>query len=371
MPPEASTVDHRALLEEERTELLAKLAELGLGGAGLTYDSNFADSSQVTAERGEVEALAATLRETLEDVERALGKLTEGNYGVCEDCGQPIDPLRLEAKPAARYCINCAANTDPDNPVSTWGPPPASGRPRRQTLSPRATIWIIAGVALAVLLFRTHKVTTFDLLFYGSLIPSVILHEVSHGAAALAFGDDTAKRAGRLTLNPVSHIDPFGTHHPAGTSRPQRSRCVRLRQAGARERFAPAQPAQHRFGGIARGPRGEHRARGAVGPVLQGFRGRIEPSSRRRHRSRDRSGRSLLFVAGYVNVILAVFNLIPLPPLDGSAVLERLLPRNMLPGYYRIRPFTIFLPLIILVVDPGAFYSLFNWAYIHYANAVI
>ena len=109
MPPEASTVDHRALLEEERTDLLAKLDELGLGGAGLTYDSNFADSSQVTAERGEVEALAATLRETLEDVERALAKLSAGNYGVCEDCGQPIDPLRLEAKPATRYCINCAS----------------------------------------------------------------------------------------------------------------------------------------------------------------------------------------------------------------------------------------------------------------------
>jgi DnaK suppressor protein len=107
--PDAPTVDHRALLEAERTELIAKLEELGLGGAGLTYDSNFADSSQVTAERGEAEALGASLRETLEDVERALAKLSDGSYGVCEDCGDPIDPLRLEAKPAARYCINCAA----------------------------------------------------------------------------------------------------------------------------------------------------------------------------------------------------------------------------------------------------------------------
>ena len=74
--PDAPTVDHRALLEEERTDLLAKLDELGLGGAGLTYDSNFADSSQVTAERGEAEALGASLRETLEDVERALAKLS-------------------------------------------------------------------------------------------------------------------------------------------------------------------------------------------------------------------------------------------------------------------------------------------------------
>jgi DnaK suppressor protein len=106
---EASTVDYRALLEEERRDLQAKLRELGVGGDGLTYDSNFADSSQVTAERGEVEVLAGQLREALAGVERALNKLTGGSYGTCEDCGQPIDPLRLEAKPAASYCINCAA----------------------------------------------------------------------------------------------------------------------------------------------------------------------------------------------------------------------------------------------------------------------
>ncbi len=109
VPSDASTIDYRALLEEERRDLTAKLEELGVGGDGLTYDSNFADSSQVTAERGEVEVLAGQLRETLSGVERALGKLTGGSYGVCEDYGRPIDPLRLEAKPAARYCISCAA----------------------------------------------------------------------------------------------------------------------------------------------------------------------------------------------------------------------------------------------------------------------
>ncbi|MHB8680959.1 MAG: TraR/DksA family transcriptional regulator [Acidimicrobiales bacterium] len=109
MPNEASTVDYRALLEEERSQLLAKLEELGSGGSGLTYDSNFADSSQVTAERGEVEALAAKLRDTLGEVEQALGKLTSGTYGTCEGCGQPIDPVRLEAMPATRYCIDCAS----------------------------------------------------------------------------------------------------------------------------------------------------------------------------------------------------------------------------------------------------------------------
>ncbi len=109
MANDAPTVDYRALLEEERQNLLAKLEELGLGGPGLTYDSNFADSSQVTAERGEVEALAAKLRDTLGEVEQALHKLSDGSYGTCEGCGERIDPVRLEAMPATRFCINCAS----------------------------------------------------------------------------------------------------------------------------------------------------------------------------------------------------------------------------------------------------------------------
>ncbi len=104
-----SAVDYRSLLEREREELLGKLAELGFGeGGGLTYDANFADSSQVTAERGEAEALAGELREALTEVDRALGKLDAGHYGICDACGQPINPARLEAMPATRYCIDCA-----------------------------------------------------------------------------------------------------------------------------------------------------------------------------------------------------------------------------------------------------------------------
>jgi len=59
-------------------------------------------------------------------------------------------------------------------------------------------------------------------------------------------------------------------------------------------------------------------------------------------------------------VILAVFNLIPLPPLDGSAVVERLLPRELLPGYYRIRPFTIVLPLLVVLLYPQALNDVFQ-----------
>jgi RNA polymerase-binding transcription factor DksA len=102
---EVTSVAARALLEAERDSLRAELADLG----GLDYDANFADTSQVTAERGETEALANTLRESLEEVERALGKLEDGSYGKCEVCGEEIAAARLEAMPAARYCITHAS----------------------------------------------------------------------------------------------------------------------------------------------------------------------------------------------------------------------------------------------------------------------
>lgn len=108
--PADTDVDYRGLLEAERTDLRAQLAELGFGEAGgLKYDSNFADTSQVTAERGEAEALAGQLRDALAEVEAAIDRLEKGTYGRCERCGQPIAPARLEAKPAARRCIACAS----------------------------------------------------------------------------------------------------------------------------------------------------------------------------------------------------------------------------------------------------------------------
>ncbi|MHB8464643.1 MAG: TraR/DksA family transcriptional regulator [Acidimicrobiales bacterium] len=102
--------DVRAALESEREELRAQMAGLGDGAtAGDHYDANFADSSQVTAERGEAEALLTSLKETLDSVEHALEKVDGGSYGVCESCGEPITPARLEAMPAARLCISCAS----------------------------------------------------------------------------------------------------------------------------------------------------------------------------------------------------------------------------------------------------------------------
>src|ERR1700722_4143253 len=104
MTSDAAAVDYRVLLEEERGSLAHQLEELGFGAegeTGLGYDSNFADSSQVTAERGEAEALVGELRSALRDVEKALARIEEGTYGICATCGKPIAPARLEAMPAA------------------------------------------------------------------------------------------------------------------------------------------------------------------------------------------------------------------------------------------------------------------------------
>jgi len=107
---ESSNVGYADLLEHERDDLCRQLAELGFGeSGGLKYDSNFADSSQVTAERGEAEALAGELRDSLATVEAALQRLANGTYGLCESCGEPIAPARLEAMPASRFCITCAS----------------------------------------------------------------------------------------------------------------------------------------------------------------------------------------------------------------------------------------------------------------------
>jgi DnaK suppressor protein len=98
----------RAQLETEQARVRSQLAKVGPGSA-LEFDDGFADSGQVTAERGEAEALAGTLLETLQDIDDALVKLEAGSYGRCEECGNEIAPARLEAMPAARLCITCAS----------------------------------------------------------------------------------------------------------------------------------------------------------------------------------------------------------------------------------------------------------------------
>src|ERR1700722_9314646 len=119
----SAEVDHVALLLSEKAELEAQLQELGFGtrgDTGLNYDSNFADSSQVTAERGEAERLATELRDALQEVDAALERLSAGNYGLCQAGGALLHCRRRQAlSDLARRAIFRPA---PDGPVHPADP---------------------------------------------------------------------------------------------------------------------------------------------------------------------------------------------------------------------------------------------------------
>jgi DnaK suppressor protein len=104
---DATAAGQRAVLTAERERVTNELEAMGVDRA--SYDEGFADSGQVTAERGEMDALVGSLRDTLSDIDEALTKLDQGTYGVCENCSRPIGEPRLEAMPAARQCISCAS----------------------------------------------------------------------------------------------------------------------------------------------------------------------------------------------------------------------------------------------------------------------
>jgi RNA polymerase-binding transcription factor DksA len=104
---ETAHASRRAQLTAERERVHSELRQLGIDRN--SYDEGFADSGQVTAERGEVDALVGSLRETLLEIDAALGKLEDGTYGRCESCGQDIAEDRLEAMPAARLCMACTS----------------------------------------------------------------------------------------------------------------------------------------------------------------------------------------------------------------------------------------------------------------------
>jgi DnaK suppressor protein len=104
---ETTHSSQRARLTAEHERVAGELRALGVDRD--TYDDGFADSGHSTAERGEVDALVGSLRETLIDVDDALAKLEAGTYGHCEQCGDDIVEARLEAMPAARLCMVCAS----------------------------------------------------------------------------------------------------------------------------------------------------------------------------------------------------------------------------------------------------------------------
>ncbi len=211
-------------------------------------------------------------------------------------------------------------------------------------------VLVVVGALLAFLLVRRRVLTEDSIIFLAVLLPSVILHEVSHGALALVFGDDTAKRAGRLTLNPLPHIDPLGTVIVPALL------VLTLGTALGWARPVPVDTARLRH------PRNHTVLVSLVGPAVNIALAVAAALVLRLAGAYDSSSLAVqvIFYFGVVNVVLATFNLIPIPPLDGSAVVERLLPDRWWPGYLRFRQYSLFLLLGLVFLLPGALSALFG-----------
>jgi DnaK suppressor protein len=101
----------RSSLEDHRSRLRHEIEQQGVDPDSEDYladaERGFADGGRTAAERGQTITLVRELRSGLTDVERALRKLDDGTYGLCERCGEAIGADRLEAIPWARLCIRC------------------------------------------------------------------------------------------------------------------------------------------------------------------------------------------------------------------------------------------------------------------------
>lgn len=219
---------------------------------------------------------------------------------------------------------------------------PAQNRGER-----RAVLIVLA--ALGALALSRGAITAEGAWFLAAVVPSIILHEVSHGFVAHLFGDDTAQRAGRLTLNPLSHIDLFGTLLMP----------TMLVLAGLTP-IAFAKPVPVNVGRL-RSPRNHSFLVSAAGPATNIVLAAIAAVAFRIVRP-DVGTASFEFITGFgfVNTLLATFNLLPFPPLDGSAFVERVLPQSMWPGYLRLRRVAMPVLIVVLLWFPGGFSRLYT-----------
>ena len=183
------------------------------------------------------------------------------------------------------------------------------------------------------------------------IIFSVIIHEVMHGVAADSLGDPTARYAGRLTLNPIPHLDMFGSIilpilcalSPGGFL------------------FGWAKPVPYNPYNLFRAPRWGEAIVAAAGPASNLALALIGGLLIRLQLFPDIAGVLMYIVA--INISLMVLNLIPVPPLDGSKILSSVLPKSL--GYDALRdrmeqnPFLGFgIVLLIIIVFGSAFGNL-------------
>lgn len=182
--------------------------------------------------------------------------------------------------------------------------------------------------------------------FFLAIVPSIVLHEVSHGWVANYFGDPTAKENHRLTLNPLRHIDPFGTVLlPA------------LLLISGLPAFGFAKPVPVNIGRL-RKPRSQALYVSLAGPLVNivlsavGF-GICEFAL---HFDQSVFLLNVGVYFGLANLVLAAFNLIPIPPLDGSAIIERFIPNRHLPSYYHMRARALPVVMVLLILNVLVFH---------------
>ncbi len=153
------------------------------------------------------------------------------------------------------------------------------------------------------------------------ILLALTLHEYAHGYVAYRFGDPTAKLMGRLTLNPLAHLDPFGT----------------LMIFLVRFGWAKPVPVDPRY---LRNPKRDMMWIAAAGPGMNMLLALISGLLLRAMISMGMRGQSMsiadilfmmVYLSVYINLALAVFNILPIPPLDGSRILAGILPRRYEP----------------------------------------
>lgn len=102
----------RTTLIAERSSLVHQLNELGAAETGdlnidIDFGGSFADAAAVTAERTEVLGVVESLKNQVDDIDKAMAQIEAGKYGYCVDCGREIDPDRLEIRPMSIRCVAC------------------------------------------------------------------------------------------------------------------------------------------------------------------------------------------------------------------------------------------------------------------------